>query len=341
MQKSKNDLLRDEYRSRINKVLDHINENLTDDFTLEDLASIANFSPYHFHRIFAGIMQETISQFITRIRLERAAARLIDNPRESITEVAFNFGFSSSSTFARAFKEKFGMSASQWRDDGYMNHSKIRKVLSKKGKIDSNEGNTISNDWKESFIPPVYISNVINDQFQYNKWRVKMKDSQTLETAVEVKDLPDMNVVYVRHIGPYQGDSGLFERLYGKLCTWAGPRGLITPPKTLFMNIYYDNPDITDDDKLRLDVALTIDRDIDVDGEIGKTTIKGGKYALARFRITPDQYENAWKMVYGGWLPESGYQPDDKPCMEIYRNDPANDPEGKHEFDICIPVKPL
>jgi AraC family transcriptional regulator len=341
MPKSRNEMRREEYKSRINKVLDHINTNVSNEFTLEELASVANFSPYHFHRIFSGIMQETLSQFITRIRLERAATRLIDNPRGSITEVAFDCGFSGSSTFARAFKEKFGMSASQWRDGGYTEHSKIRKVLSKNSKLNSKISETISKTSEESFYPSVYISNVINDQFQYNKWRVKMKDSQNLETTVEVKDLPDMNVVYVRHIGPYQGDSALFERLFSKLCTWAGPRGLINPPASLFMTIYYDNPDITDDDKLRLDVALTIDRDIDVDGEIGKTTIKGGKYALARFRINPDQYEAAWKMVYGGWLPESGYQPDDKPCMEIFRNDPANDPEGKHEFDICIPVKPL
>jgi len=334
MPKSRKDILREEYKSRINKVLDYINENLSKDFTLEELASVANFSPYHFHRIFGGIMQEPLSQFITRVRLERAATRLIDNPRASITEVAFDFGFSGSSTFARAFKEKFCMSASHWRDGGYMNHSKIRKVLSKKS-------NTISNEGKESLPPEVYIGSVINDQFQYNKWRVQMKDSQELKTEVEVKDLPDMKVAYVRHIGPYQGDSGLFEKLFGQLCTWAGPRGLINPPKTLFMNIYYDNPDITDDDKLRLDVALTLDNDIEVDGEIGKTTIKGGKYALARFRINVDQYEEAWKMVYGGWLPESGYQPDDKPCMEIFRNDPSTDPEGKHEFDICIPVKPL
>jgi len=53
------------------------------------------------------------------------------------------------------------------------------------------------------------------------------------------------------------------------------------------------------------------------------------------------RYEEAWNMVFGGWLPESGYQPDDRLCYEIYQNDPKEHPEGIHIVDICVPVKPL
>ena len=65
--------------------------------------------------------------------------------------------------------------------------------------------------------------------------------------------------------------------------------------------------------------------------------IPGGKYAMAHFELLPDEYEDA----YGQWLPESGYQPADSPCFELYRNDPKTHPEGRHIVDICIPVKPL
>ena len=41
------------------------------------------------------------------------------------------------------------------------------------------------------------------------------------------------------------------------------------------------------------------------------------------------------------WLPDSGYQPDDRLCFEDYLNDPGEDAKGTHIFDICIPVKPL
>jgi AraC-like DNA-binding protein len=94
--------LREEYLSRINRVIDHIDANLDKELRLEQLARIANFSPYHFHRIFKALVGEPLNQFIQRIRLERAAAKLIDQPKLSITEIACDTGFSSSSSFARA-----------------------------------------------------------------------------------------------------------------------------------------------------------------------------------------------------------------------------------------------
>jgi AraC family transcriptional regulator len=78
-----------------------------------------------------------------------------------------------------------------------------------------------------------------------------------------------------------------------------------------------------------------------VEGEIGKTVIPAGKNAIAHFEINPSQYAEIWNAVYGVWLPESGYQPDDRPCFEIYLNDPRNHPEGKSIVDIYVPVKPL
>ncbi len=77
------------------------------------------------------------------------------------------------------------------------------------------------------------------------------------------------------------------------------------------------------------------------DGEIGKMKINGGKYAVANMELAPDEFENAWETIYGEWLPKSGYQPDDKPCYELYLNDPETHPEKKCIVDIHIPVKPL
>ena len=69
--------------------------------------------------------------------------------------------------------------------------------------------------------------------------------------------------------------------------------------------------------------------------------IPGGKFAVARFELAADEYEDAWNMIFGDWLPGSGYQPDDRLCYELSYNNPKEHPEGKHIVDICIPVKPL
>ena len=168
-----------------------------------------------------------------------------------------------------------------------------------------------------------------------------MKNNKELVTNVEVKDIPEMHVAYILHIGPYAGDEQLFGNLFSRLCAWAGPRGLLSSPETKFITIYHDNPDITDESKLRTDVCISVPPDTQVGGEIGKATIPAGKYAIGHFEIAPDQYGDAWNAVYGGWLPESGYQPDDRPCFELYLNDPKQHPEGKHVVDIYAPVKPM
>ncbi len=54
-----------------------------------------------------------------------------------------------------------------------------------------------------------------------------------------------------------------------------------------------------------------------------------------------NEYGDAWNAVFGGWLPESGYQPDDGPCYEGYHNNPEEHPAHQHIIGIYVPVKPL
>ena len=320
--------LRIEYMARINRVIDYIEQHIHEEIRLSKMAEIANFSKFHFHRIFFGITGETLNAFIQRIRLERAASSLIVNHVKSITQIALESEFSSSAAFARAFKEKFKMSASEWRSKYLDRNSNMSKVISNFDQLKSNKSEEES---KISF----YIDPVTNNQI----WRIKKMDKS--QVNVEVKELPDMTVAYVRHIGPYKGNSDLFDRMFTKLFKWAGARDLLNFPETKTIAVYHDNPEVTDDSKLRTSMCISVAPETEVDGEVGKMKIDGGKYALGHFELAVDEYEDAWKMIYGNWLPQSGYQPDDKPCFEMYLNDPQEHPENKCIVDICIPVKPL
>ncbi|ESA33620.1 family transcriptional regulator [Leptolyngbya sp. Heron Island J] len=324
--------LRAEYQFRINRVFDYIEVNLERNLTLSELAEVAMFSPYHFHRLFRAMVGETPNQFVQRVRLEKAAALLLNNLARSVTEVALDCGFSSSATFARAFRDQFGLSASEWR-------AGKGQIKRKNCKVDSKQGQMLRNWRKEYDIVALYS----RDTFNHLLWRLTMKSGYQgdLKFDVEVKELSDMTVAYVRHVGPYKGDSELFGRLFGQLYTWAGPRGLMGRPGSKLMSVYHDSPEITDDSKLRLSICMTVPEDTPVDGEIGKMIINSGTYAVGHFTINVDQYEDAWNALMGAWLPESGYQPADGLCFEDYLNDPKTHPEGKHIVDIHIPVKPL
>jgi AraC family transcriptional regulator len=122
---------------------------------------------------------------------------------------------------------------------------------------------------------------------------------------------------------------------------WAGPRGLLRFPETQVLSVYHDDPKITDEDKLRTSACITVPKDTPVEGAIGKMIIPGGKFAVARFEIAGDEFESAWNVLMGDWMPQSGYQPDDRLCYELNHNDPKEHPNHKHIVDICVPVRPL
>ena len=102
------------HRERLNAVLLHIQENLDAPLTIESLAAVAGFSPYYFHRIFAAYLHETVSDYVSRIRLEWAARRLIFSS-EPVTYIALAAGYETPAAFGRAFKRRFNASPRSFR----------------------------------------------------------------------------------------------------------------------------------------------------------------------------------------------------------------------------------
>jgi len=326
-----NSQVKKEYICRINRVIDYIENNIEKELTLKELASVANFSEYHFHRIFTSVMKETLFSFIQRLKLEKSVLHLTGMPNKTISEVCYDCGFSSPQVFSKAFKQYYKLSPSEYREK-YSN-SNFGTMISNQGQVKSNIDTNISDSIS-------YFCNVIDAFTNKMIWSLKMKSENGLEPKVEILDMPDMTVAYIRHIGPYAGDSELFSGLFDKLFRWAGPRNLINFPETKVLSIYHDNPEITEKEKLRVSVCITVPENTKVDGEVGLMMINGGKYASAYFELLPHQYGEAWDLVFGKWLPESGYQCDDKPCFELYGPMPE-EPDGKHKVYICIPVIPL
>src|SRR5207248_1223628 len=72
------------------------------------------FSPFHFHRIFRTLMDETLASFIKRVRLERSVYLLSHLKRSTLTDIAISCGFSSSSDFSRVFRGHYGVPPSRF-----------------------------------------------------------------------------------------------------------------------------------------------------------------------------------------------------------------------------------
>ncbi len=106
-----------DYQERMLRVLVHIRDHLDDNPGLKELAAVAHFSPFHFHRIFRGMVGESLQAHLRRLRLERAAFRLVTTD-DAVIQVALSAGFESHAAFTRAFGAAMGCSPSQWRARG-------------------------------------------------------------------------------------------------------------------------------------------------------------------------------------------------------------------------------
>jgi len=102
------------YDERLKDVKQYIRDHINESLNREVLADVAGFSVPHFHRIFTIHIGENISNYVRRIRLERAGRKLRMGAVD-ITEVALAAGYDTHAAFGKAFKQQYGFSPSEFR----------------------------------------------------------------------------------------------------------------------------------------------------------------------------------------------------------------------------------
>jgi AraC family transcriptional regulator len=312
------------YVARIHAVVDHIDAHLAEALDLARLAALAHFSPWHFHRLFQAFTGETLADRVRRRRLEVAASRLLATPPPTALSVALDVGFGSAEAFTRAFKAHFGTTPSDWRGGGHRDWvARRRREMSKLRQPERKPDQAIDELFRED-----------EDARQYRRG-VSLEGAGSMQ--VELKTLPDARVAYMRHTGPY-GDPGI-GRMWQRFEAWCRTNRLIGPGHALY-GVSRDSPDITAPDKCRYDACVTVDDAFRAEGEIGVQAVPGGLYACTPFSGTADHIHGAWMRFYAEWLPNSGYQADDRPAVEAYGDALQLDPKtGVFSCQLCLPVR--
>lgn len=300
---------KDEYIRRLNKALRFIEKNYSENILLDDIAASASFSSYHFHRIFLSILGETPSEYLRRIRLEKAAVLLQLHPDYSINQIVHETGFSSSAVFSRAFQNRFSLSPRDYRKN--IHNLKTNILLSDDTKLPN-----------PSTIKPVQSPK------QYE--------------LQEIRHLPTMYLAYVRSMNGY---GSMIEKAWKTLFAWAYSNDIIDKHTKVY-GIPLDDPDITPINKCRYFAALTVDKTIKLDSPVELMVLQKGKYAVFNYVGKLLGISSFYKFLYGTWLPESGYLPDDHPSLEEYpiKNSIAIDPVDKEKifnFSMLLPIRPL
>ncbi len=99
----------------LHRVLDYIHGHYREEISVDTLAGIAAQSRYHFIRFFKAAIGETPYQYVLKLKMKEAV-RLLRTTRSSVTEIALSLGYSSTSSFYRAFANAYGESPEQCRN---------------------------------------------------------------------------------------------------------------------------------------------------------------------------------------------------------------------------------
>ncbi|WP_276353860.1 AraC family transcriptional regulator [Cohnella caldifontis] len=105
------------YHLRIQKTIEFIETHLDEPLMLRELAELAGFSEFHYHRVFQSMVGDPVMEYVRKRRLAKAAAHVAD-PERRIVDVALDHGFQTHETFTRAFKRMFGMTPGEYRRRG-------------------------------------------------------------------------------------------------------------------------------------------------------------------------------------------------------------------------------
>jgi AraC family transcriptional regulator len=282
--------------------LTHIQGNLDGALDLEELAQVACFSSFHFHRIFAAMTGETIADHVRRLRLERGAVELRSGAKQVI-QVALDAGYEAHEAFTRAFKAAYGVSPSEFRRAT----GPIATLAAPSGV-----------HFRPGAPPATFHTNHIT----------------TKVMKVITRKIKPMRVAYLRHVGPYENAGKTGVDLMARLSA-----DKQIHKRSAFIGIGHDDPSVTPASKLRHDACFTVDKGYEPKEPVGLQTIDGGDYAVAK-NCPFGKIKDAFQVLYGKWLAKSSRELRAVPgfVMMVNAGDPAT--RAKRRFDVYMPLQP-
>lgn len=277
-----------EHEEKIYSVINYIESKLEDEIDLSSIAFQANFSVFHFSRVFNNFMGEAPVNYLRRLKLEKAAFDLKVSNKQ-IIDIALDSGYESHESFTRAFKKKFNLSPKQFRDK-----CNIYKLKS-----------------------------------------IKRAD-HILEDEIRIIHLNSFRILFQRYTGSYADCPGPYKNsILWKEFVDRNQSHFVDGGIAVLAGICHDDPEITDESKIRFDLAL-ISKDENIDSYNSKM-ILGGKYAVAThygdYKNLSSTYEymlTTFPILFNKKLRNA-------PTFEIYLN-PFPDEIDSARTEVFIPI---
>lgn len=100
--------------TQLNRAMDYIEEYITDELALEEIASVTTYSQYHFGRLFYYVADMPLSEYVRKRKLSLAAEDLRYG-KEKVLDIAVKYGYDSADSFTRAFVRQHGITPTEAR----------------------------------------------------------------------------------------------------------------------------------------------------------------------------------------------------------------------------------
>ncbi|MFZ4398747.1 MAG: AraC family transcriptional regulator [Bacteroidales bacterium] len=307
--------IKPEYRQAVSKALHYINQNLTADISLETLARIANYSAFHFQKIFLLAISETPKQYVMRLRLERAAHYLKVFPDLPIYDIAMGCGFSSPSVFSRAFRNYYKLTAEKFRLVPLSDTSAIANHFHKINKSFVTDN---------SFFPVGILNN--------------NTDSQEYTQIIPPPTVKTFNAIKIACIATTLNHPESISFAFKSLMQWVIPNELHTI-NTKYIGIWLDTPFYTSLDKCRYLAGIILNEDIKSKKGIEIISMKEGKYAGFSMTGNIECTLNQLISLNHQYLDDMGYEMAEIICYEIFDECPAYKSFEQINKNILLPVK--
>ncbi len=251
------------YQERLLRVLLHIQRNLDQPLELDELAAIACFSPFHFHRIFRGMVGESVMEYVRRLRLEQAAQKLRFSDRPVI-DLALDAGYESHEAFTRAFSARFGLSPSSYRKARKTSTSedvpdvRLEEFGPKRIAFLRHVGpyNQVGPAWQQLMMwagqrgllgPTPVLLGVVYDtpdvtaeaKLRYDA-AVVVEDSVQPEGEIGIQEIARCQYAVSPYVGPYDSIQQAYDRLCGDWLPASGREPASLPAFERYLNTPYD-----------------------------------------------------------------------------------------------------
>jgi len=287
------------YHSSLNKVLEFIDHNLSAELSLALLSKIAGYSEFHFHRIFHSMMGKSVLEYVLERRYISAASRVLYDKSSTLTQIALEYGFTSSSNFSRGFKQYFKCSPSEFK----RNKDRAR---------------------------PVEFANTVFREYHENT---------NYGELFLIKFISDIHGAGIAVTGLSENwDNPEIEQAFQRLFEWIRKNDLMKADLSI-MGLTLDSPEVQKLSNCRYYPCVQIEQNVKGEGDIIVRTFNTeGRFVCFTIRREQENFADKFFTIadylYGYFMPLKGLYPDNRPFVEYYKQN-----AGNLEITFCVPIK--